>query len=79
MPQSHFILLFSSLLCVKETLRVSHLLPFRDLAASQTRVQGLDVHRRQSSRRHGLISRFNVVGVQAVRGSEPDPAISHDG
>jgi hypothetical protein len=64
---------------VEKTLGVSHLLTFRDFPTVQTRAESLDVHGRQSSRRRGLGIRSNVVGVQAVRGGEPNPAVSHDG
>lgn len=73
------VIIFPSLLRVEKTFCVTDLFALRDFAAAHAGPMCLNIHGRQSSRWLGLGLRFDVNGVQAVRGGEPGPAVSHDG
>jgi hypothetical protein len=73
------VIVFPSLLRVEKTFCVTDLFALRDFAAAHAGPMCLDIHGRQSSRWAGLGPRFDVNRVQAMRGVEPGPAVSHDG
>jgi hypothetical protein len=76
----HLFLFSPPFLRMDQTLNVSNLLTLRDLSVKHALIVGLGIHQRQSSIRCGFDFRVIVYGVvQAVRGSDPDPTVSHDG